>query len=197
MPRAIAIEAARGSGQDRAAVFDDARSTVIALADGAGGTRRGELAATTIIESIAAIPRSRTDWCAVIEALDGDPRLDGGQSTAVVVAIARTTGLLTGASVGDSIAWLVRDGEIIDLTDRQQHKPLVGHGCAAMPLRSVICAGTLVVASDGLWRYAARADIARLASSPDLDSAARALVELVRLPSGRLQDDVSVVLFRR
>jgi len=38
--------------------------------------------------------------------------------------------------------------------------------------------------------------IARVASGPDLAAAARALVELVRLPSGELPDDVAIVLCR-
>jgi hypothetical protein len=38
--------------------------------------------------------------------------------------------------------------------------------------------------------------IARLAAGPDLDAAARGLVELVRLSSGALPDDVAVVLCR-
>jgi hypothetical protein len=56
--------------------------------------------------------------------------------------------------------------------------------------------GTLLVASDGLLRYAKLADIARLAAGADLDAAARGLVELVRLSSGALPDDVAMVLGR-
>lgn len=57
--------------------------------------------------------------------------------------------------------------------------------------------GTLLVASDGLLRYARRSDVARIASETDLAIAAHALVDLVRLPSGGLQDDVSIVLCRQ
>jgi hypothetical protein len=45
--------------------------------------------------------------------------------------------------------------------------------------------GTLLVASDGLFRYATTHDIVR-----NLDR----LVDLVRLPNGALQDDISVVI---
>jgi serine/threonine protein phosphatase PrpC len=86
---------------------------------------------------------------------------------------------------------------VIDLTDGQSRKPLVGGGCAPFRIAPArLGSGTLVVASDGLLRYAKRDDIARLASGPDLTAAARALVELVRLRSGALQDDVAVVLCR-
>jgi len=54
----------------------------------------------------------------------------------------------------------------------------------------------LLVASDGLLRYARPADIARVARQPDIDLAVTALIELVRLPSGELQDDVAIVLLR-
>ena len=101
------------------------------------------------------------------------------------------------ASVGDSGAWLLRGPDILDLSERQQRKPLVGGGCAPAPLRPVhLGTGTLLVATDGLFNYAKRADIQRIASGPDLASAAQALVDLVRLRSGALQDDVAIVLCR-
>jgi hypothetical protein len=53
-----------------------------------------------------------------------------------------------------------------------------------------------LVASDDLLRYAKRTDIVRIASSADLNAAARALIEIVRLANGTLQDDVAVVLCR-
>jgi serine/threonine protein phosphatase PrpC len=56
--------------------------------------------------------------------------------------------------------------------------------------------GTLLLASDGLFKYARRADIARIATGPDLEVTAAELIENVRLRSGDLQDDVSVVLCR-
>ena len=55
--------------------------------------------------------------------------------------------------------------------------------------------GTLLVATDGLWKYIDRARIAEavLLVRP-LDAACTALVTGVRLRSGALQDDVAVVL---
>jgi len=119
----------------------------------------------------------------------------GGQTTAVVVAVSASG--IDGASVGDSGAWRI-DGEQIDeLTERQRRKPLVGAGGEPVGFRAGPLRGTtLLVASDGLLRYAAPRDIARIATGPDLAAAARALVELVRLPSGGLQDDVAIVLCR-
>ena len=67
-----------------------------------------------------------------------------------------------------------------------------GVGRPACPIGNA----TLIVASDGLLRYAKQQDIERISRGPDLATAARSLVELVRLPSRALQDDVAVVLCR-
>jgi serine/threonine protein phosphatase PrpC len=182
------------TGQDRAAVFERGDGLVVVLADGAGGTGGGAQAATAIVDAVR--DAARADWGEVLLALDGDPRrLALGQATAVVLSL-DATGLL-GASVGDSGAWLIRDGAITELTHAQSRKPLVGAGASPVAFRAgPLAGGTLLVASDGLLRYAPRASLVTVASDRDLDAAASQLVELVRLPSGELQDDVSIVLCR-
>lgn len=55
---------------------------------------------------------------------------------------------------------------------------------------------TLLVASDGLWRYARLAELVDACAVDDLDRAASRLVARVRLPSGALQDDVALALVR-
>lgn len=71
-----------------------------------------------------------------------------------MVVIARRN--IFGASVGDSAAWLFADAGPIDFTRDQQRKPLLGSGQAPSPrgFCSPIQSGTLVIASDGLWKYA-------------------------------------------
>ena len=168
---------------------------VIAVADGAGGTAGGERAAAAVIAAVAAAPTD--DWTAVLTELELDPdRLGPGLTTAVVVSVTRDG--LHGASAGDSGAWVIRDGRIIeDLTRDQQRKPLIGDHSVARPFRGAPLAGaTLLVASDGLFGYAKPDAIARAADGPDLAAAARELVELVRLPSGELPDDIAIVLCR-
>lgn len=153
---------------------------VIALADGAGGTSHGANAAQRIVDVIAnerSLPTMErcAQW---IEELDGEL---AGQGTAVILAVGRH---ITGASVGDSGAWLI-GAEVIDLTHAQHRKPLVGDGCTAVMIEPVLFEGTLLVASDGLFRYATQAAI--------VDNLDR-LVDLVRLPNGALQDDLSFVI---
>jgi PPM family protein phosphatase len=194
---AIEIAAARGRGQDRAAVI--ARSggaLVVALADGAGGTVAGERAAAAIVDGVGARSDGTAGWDEWLFDLDAAPaRLGGGQSTAVILAV--TAQGVLGASVGDSGAWVIRGAGIDDLTEGQARKPLVGAGCRPFAISAPpLAGGTLLVASDGLLRYAKPAEIALYAAGHDLAAAAKALIDLVRLPTGGLQDDVSVVLVR-
>ena len=208
---AVAIAAVRGAGQDRAAVLEIAGGLVVALADGAGGTTNGALAAQAVIDAarIAAAGAAATGtgatgnpaaaappWPALLSQLDRDPpRLGHGQTTAVILSVTRHA--IRGASVGDSAAWLLRDGQIDELTADQTRKPLLGAGSRPLAIAAAPLGDrTLLVASDGLVRYARPTDIARIASGPDLATAAHALIELVRLPAGGLQDDISVVLVR-
>jgi serine/threonine protein phosphatase PrpC len=192
----VEIAATRGAGEDRAAVLERDGSLVVALADGAGGTGNGAAASQAIVDAVAGVGSDAHDWSDLLQQLDRDgARLGHGQSTAVVVSI--TASGISGASVGDSGAWLVGGTDIVDLTEGQARKPLVGAGCTPFRIHAGGLAGrTLVVASDGLLRYGKRRDIARIASGADLAAAAQALVDLVRLRSGALQDDVAVVLCR-
>lgn len=191
----IESAAARGSGQDRAHAFERDDGLWIVLADGAGGTGNGATAAQALVDVVGTAAPD-TDWCTLLADLDLDaPRLGGGQSTAVILAI--TNAGITGASVGDSEAWLLTGPDIRELTAGQLRKPLVGDGCIPFRIDAPILAGsTLLVASDGLFRYARRTDIARIVAGHDLRTAAHALIDLVRLPTGALQDDISIVLCR-
>jgi serine/threonine protein phosphatase PrpC len=194
---ALEIAAAgRSGGQDRATVTELGNDIMIVVADGAGGTGNGAVAAQAIVDAVCARAGETRDLAVLLAELDRDAVLLGhGQSTAVALVVG--PGGIGGASVGDSGAWLVGDNEIVDLTEHQVRKPLVGAGCIPVAFDAgALDGGTLVVGTDGLFRYAKRDDIARLAREPDLAAAARALVDRVRLPTGGLQDDVAVVLCR-
>jgi serine/threonine protein phosphatase PrpC len=187
----------RDAGQDRAGVREVGDSVVIALADGAGGTGGGSQAAQAVVDAVFAAVAQGPAWASLLADLDRDAmRLGGGQTTAIILSVTRTG--VVGAAVGDSGAWIIRDTGIEDLTAGQFRKPLVGAGCVPFAVRGrSLEGGTLLVASDGLIKYASQATIARVASGADLALAARSLVDLVRLRSGELQDDVSVVLCRK
>lgn len=192
---AHALEVVEARGQDRVGVTAENEQVFVVLADGAGGTGDGAMAAELVVESVMYGDWPESGWVEELEMFDDELAERGGQTTAVVVEV-RTHGI-RGISVGDSGAWIVRGSEIDDLTAEQHRKPLLGAGAQVVAFeRGPLAGGTLVVASDGLFRYAKPADVARLANQPDLEAAVRAMIELVRLPTGGLQDDVSIVLVR-
>lgn len=83
-----------------------------------------------------------------------------------------------------------------NLTERQSRKPLIGSG-AALPMPFFYNRtenGILLLATDGLLKYASAERIANVRRQQKQAEAARALTELVRYPSGALPDDVTVIL---
>lgn len=196
---AVSLAEAGTADQDRCCIVTLQDACAIVVADGAGGTSGGREAAETVVQRLRALFDARrvaapAELAAELSAIDSALR-DRGQTTAVVVVLERAR--LFGASVGDSGAWWLTAGGHADLTGRQQRKPLLGSG-AARPVmfEQPASAGTLLVATDGLLKYAPAATICALARGPRLAEAARGLLESVRLRSGKLQDDVAVVLAR-
>lgn len=177
--------------------------TIIIVADGAGGTSGGAKAADAVCNAASQEIPEDSDQALVkedawsIKLARIDRRLGErpeGESTAVVVDI--RSDVILGASVGDSIAWLVSsDGKILDLTANQLRKPLVGRGKSCpVGFGPLPLSGRLLVATDGLWKYADRQKIASLCSRGTVEEAAASLAVSVRLPSGILQDDVAIVV---
>jgi hypothetical protein len=110
-----AIESYRGRCEDRVAVFNAVERTVIVVADGAGGAGSGDIAAESVVREIETeFPRihSADQWAETLRQIDC--RISPGESTAVIVDI-RPYGI-AGASVGDTEAWIINDGQIFDLT---------------------------------------------------------------------------------
>jgi serine/threonine protein phosphatase PrpC len=193
----VRIYPQHGAGQDRAAVFGAAGTLVAVVADGAGGTGAGAEAAETVIAHVrAAFAAGSVDPATLLRTTDqllaAAPH--GGQTTAVV-AVVDPDGMV-GASAGDSGVWLITEDGVDDLTAGQARKPLLGGG--AHPARFAVGrrTGTLLLASDGLLKYATREKIATVVRHADLEVTPDRLVDLVRLKSGGLQDDVAVVLVR-
>jgi len=202
---ARALAFAREHGDDRIGVFQREDAVIVVVADGAGGLAGGARAAELLVELVgeavaspALDPLRDSTWVDVLanadQVLEADP--DAGETTAVVVALSEE--FVLGASCGDSGAWFVHaDATVEDLTAGQWRRLRVGSG-RAWPLSflSPTRTGTLLVGTDGLFNYARRESIAAVALGGDLEVAAGALVDLVRLPRGGLQDDVGVALVR-
>ena len=117
---------------------------------------------------------------------------------ALVAAIADGAGVVDGASVGDCEAWLLgAQGDVLELTRTQQRKPLLGGGGGAVPFSANLEAGsTLLLGSDGLFKYVPRRAIVAACEAADVDAIAAELVGLPRLSSGQLPDDLGVVVAR-
>lgn len=191
-----ATEAYRERCEDRVAVFDSCERTVIAVADGAGGFGSGGVAADTVLREInAALPdiHSADQWVETLRQIDC--RISGGESTAVVVDI-RPIGI-AGASVGDSEAWIIRDGETTVLTAQQNRKPLLGSGeVSPVSFMHTKLDGMLLVATDGFFNYVKPDAVPPLIAQSDFHAIPRKCIEMVRLPSGELWDDIGVVAAR-
>ena len=189
-------EACQSVCEDRIAVFSETDRTVIVVADGAGGSGSGEQAARTVINEVGIAWRGierLQQWCDVLSQIDY--RIGVGETTAVVVDL--RIDKICGASVGDSQAWIVKGAEILNLTAHQQRKPLLGSKEATpVGFSHGRLEGVLIVATDGFSNYVKRSEIVKAIPYEDFAVLPKRLVNLVRLRSGGLNDDVGVVTCR-
>jgi serine/threonine protein phosphatase PrpC len=191
---------AQGIGQDRLRLQHVGNKVVFGIADGAGGCSGGAEAADLAIDLLFRQTDSLTSQEQCVKKLaqidhmiSSDPH--AGETTAVLVVVGPTG--VFGASVGDSGALILGDGGIDDLTRNQTGKPFLGTG-AAVPVgftRGAL-AGTLIMATDGLFKYTSPEFIRAAVEKSGFDDAPVALVNLVRYASGNLPDDVAICLCR-
>ena len=193
---AVLVEPAGVTGQDRAAVLDFAGGKLIVVADGAGGTSGGTEAAQAVVARAADLaPAPNLDWVEWLRALDNElsmmPRC--GETTAVIAFISEDT--IVGASVGDCGGWMLAFGAWLDLLENQRRKPLLGSG-AALPVGfgPYPLGDRVLIGTDGLFKYVDSQRLGELASSNPFELALENLVNAARLASGKLQDDIAVVL---
>jgi len=195
---AIAADSYRIATEDRAAVF----GSFAVVADGVGGRAGGGAAADAVVNAVQELANQPHSWDAVRWLAELDQRMGSsssvGETTAVVVRLTQLG--LAGVAVGDSVAWWVTADDWSEQTSAAKPKPWVGSGAAvpiwfAKPLQQ---AGTLLLATDGLTKYTSAENIVNVIRTAPLDDTPRAIIELVRPPSGsgRLPDDVAVIVAR-
>ena len=117
-----------------------------------------------------------------------------GETTCALAVV--TEERIYGASVGDSGVWVIGESQFIDLTQGQSRKPFIGSG-SAWPIpfaHNQTRAERLLLATDGLLKYASSDRITAACRNHDHAEATRRLIELVRYSSGALPDDVTVIL---
>jgi len=196
---------ASAKGEDRVDILRLDSGVVMVVADGVGGRPGGGEAATLLVENAVnyfvtadydiddlALTRLLTE---MDQALADDE--NAGETTAVVAVV--TDDGITGAYVGDSDAYLILPTSEYKLTHGRR-KPYLGYGAAyPEPFNAELRDGTLLLASDGLWKYADLDKICTIVRSPDLslEEIARQLVDAARIPNGSLLDDIAIALCRR
>ncbi len=209
-----------------------ARSPVFALADGMGGAQSGEVAAAIVAETFArGLPAEGTAeerLAGVIQTANReihDRQLSehehAGMGTTVTAAYLEQDAVAI-ANVGDSRAYLFRDGELRRLTsDHSLVEELVKRGeltdeeALEHPQRSIITralgpepmvevdtwsyplqpADVVMLCSDGLTDMLLERRVQEiLGASPTLVTAAERLIDEANAAGGR--DNITVVLFR-
>ena len=206
---------------------------LFAIADGMGGAQAGEVAsglAAAVLEEATGEDRGEERVAALIQEANRrvfqrsneDAATSGMGTTMTVALVDNTDSTIAFGHVGDSRAYRIRGGELVQLTDDHS---LVGElvrsgrlspeEAESHPQRSVItrALGTepdvdvdtftveteqhdiYLLCSDGLTDMVSQRDIlAAVEASPDLDDAARALVNAANAGGG--EDNITVVLFR-
>jgi serine/threonine protein phosphatase PrpC len=212
--------------------------TVFAVADGLGGHQGGEVASAAAVAPLAALdgrelatPTEAAEALAaavqeansaILERAAGDPSL-WGMGTTMTAAAITADGHLQLAHVGDSRAYLLRDGALEQLTtDHTVVAELVRRGrltpelAAVHPERSILTRAVgldpripvdtpdpvdlrpgdqCLLCSDGLTETVADPTIAELLSaSEDGDAACRSLIDAANEAGG--PDNITVVLVR-
>lgn len=200
LPGGVAATRAEAAGtpcQDRVLAFRAHCGIAVAVVDGAGGVGDGAAAADFTLHAMLEGLSGRCDdgsLCALLH--DVDVRLceAGVGECDAVVALANGEWVV-GAGVGGARAWLVGDQSVVDLTRAQHRTPRLGTSAALpVPFRARHNGGRLLAATDGLWHYAQPTEAAAAARTPNLQAAARALIDLCRLRSGTLPDDIALAL---
>ncbi len=209
------------------------RGDLFMIADGMGGAAAGEVASAMCAEAFAEIDLIRTRGDDALrravqtanqrihERAASDPEA-AGMGTTVTAALVERDGRIAFANVGDSRAYLLRDGSLQRLTeDHSVVAELVASGqiseqeAGTHPQRNVVTrvlgaeatvqvdtfwlkaqqGDVVLLCSDGLTDMVAEDDFARILARPtDCDTMARELVDAAL--SGGGEDNVTVVLFR-
>jgi serine/threonine protein phosphatase PrpC len=212
--------------------------TVLAVADGLGGHQGGEVASAAAVEPLAALDGRefadpaeaaeeltaaiREANAAILDRAAGDPGLWGMGTTVTAAALAGERHLQL-AHVGDSRAYLLRDGSLEQLTtDHTVVAELVRRGrltpaqAAIHPERSILTRAVgldpripvdtpnplelqdgdqVLLCSDGLTEPVDDDQIAQLLSAePDGNAACQALIDAANAAGG--PDNITVVLLR-
>jgi serine/threonine protein phosphatase PrpC len=203
----------REGNEDRYLVREERGITLLAVADGVGGSSGGEIAADAALAELgsrffsapadqatsdALAEAMRDANAAVLRAAGSSGHRDA--ATTIVAAVVRADDAII-ANLGDSRAYLIRDGICRQLTE--DHSGDVEHAITRFAgdprgiqpdifVESLRAEDRLLLCSDGLTRHVKPEEIASAVSGEDVRVAASALVDLANARGG--EDNVTVLL---
>jgi serine/threonine protein phosphatase PrpC len=203
----------REGNEDRYLVREERGITLLAVADGVGGSSGGEIAADAALAELGArffgAPAGRAPSDALAEAMrDANAAVLRAAGTSghrdaatTIVAAAVRANLAIIGNLGDSRAYLIRDGVCRQLT--QDHSGPVEHAITRFAgdprgvqpdifVENLRPDDRLLLCSDGLTRHVTPLEIATAASGVDVRLAANALVDLANARGG--QDNITVLM---
>ena len=194
---AFRIEQNQSSGQDRIEIVRSGDSATVVLADGSGGISGGGEAADYVVNELVKKEYPQQAVVLMDELLRIDSELMQtpllGESTVILITLEENQ--FTGAAVGDSEIYQFSSGELINLAEHKEPKPALGStGCFPATFQGDLQAGRVLICSDGLWKYSGIEKIKASLKEPNLEVAADSLLECAKLPNGKLQDDVSLIV---
>lgn len=201
------LDSYREASEDRAEFVIVSETTlVLIVADGVGGRENGGNAASLAVKLTRevvsrATTRELSDthfWQQTFHYADESVSDETMCGETTLVAFCLTPTRVVGACVGDSEAWWISPSGTFQVLTEGGRKPYLGRGMAS-PITftfSTPQAGTLLVATDGLFKYTDAEQIAQtiVGGGTDLQTIAAALRDLVRSSSGVLYDDFAVLL---
>jgi hypothetical protein len=183
----------------------DPNCLLCVIADGQGGQADGgpaaRLACQTYLDLAAGTELYRLwtadTWARILMDVDRIVCTDSVAGFTTLIGLCVVGGRIRGASVGDSAVLLKCAGRPAQiLTDKQVKHPAVGWGSAVAVgfCAEVVAPWTLLVMTDGVWKYAGWEKLLASTESGHSSEILDTLRCAVRLRSGAYPDDFTLVI---